>query len=100
MPKPSLRRKANKRVARHRHRVVTKGKRRVELVVPASDVQLMKSLATVLREDGAAAADARRALRSLAPSSRSDEPKTGRDLIEFFRNSPLFGEHALFARDS
>src|SRR5262245_48496915 len=37
---------------------------------------------------------------AIAPVSKSaDEPRTGRDLIDFFRNSPLFGEIELFVRD-
>jgi hypothetical protein len=93
------RRNAQERVARYRHRASAKGRRRLELVIPEGDTELLKNLATALRGGGATAENARRALRSIDKSGDAEGVRTGRDLIEFFRNSPLFGEHELFSRD-
>jgi len=74
------------RVAVHRRRVSEQGGRRVEVAVPGTDAPLMREIAAVLRNGGAAAEELRRRVRPIvAPSSA----RTGADLLTFFRHSPL-----------
>lgn len=77
-----------RRVERHRVRVERSGKTRVEVVVPTTDVNMVRGLAARLRAGGGGAAAAREAL---APLLAGTQARTGEELLAFFRASPLVG---------
>lgn len=84
------------RTARYRKRQALLGTKRVEVTVPAGDVELMRRLATELRTGGERA----ERLRASVTSAIGFQPaQTGDELIAFFRNSPLVGEDLSFERD-
>ena len=64
--------------------------------MPIEDADLIRQLAALLRSGGEAAAQVREEVRPLL------QPKiatSGKELVEFFRASPLVGEDLLFERD-
>ncbi len=79
----------NERVANYRVRADREGLKRVETTVSAQDVNLMKDVARVLREDGDRAGELRDALRSLLPVRRA---RTGAELLAFFQEFPAAEE--------
>ena len=87
---------ATPRVARHRRKLQGSGAKRVEVTVPAQDAGLVRELASVLRAGGEQANKVRDSLRPLIPTK---QVASGRDLVEFFRASPLVGEDLVFERD-
>ena len=84
------------RVARHRERRALSGARRVEVAVPVQDAEAIRRLAAVLRGGGEEAADARHRLNDLL---RIRKARSGRDLVAFFRASPLVGVELDLRRD-
>lgn len=89
-------RAAGSRTARYRERQASLGTKRVEVTVPAADVELIRWLASELRTGGEQAERLGAAVRSafgLRPA------QTGDELVEFFRSSPLVGEGLSFERD-
>lgn len=85
------------RVTRHRSKVAARGARRVEVTVPYRDAGLLKALAAVLREGGERARQVREALEPISPAPKA---KTGLELVEFFRSSPLAGVDLELDRDA
>lgn len=84
------------RVQRHRNRLERSGRARVEVTVPASDAKLMRALADRLRAGGEAAVAVRTALAPLVAGARA---RNGKELLAFFRASPLVGEELRIERD-
>ena len=85
------------RVARHRANVAKKDHKRIEVTVPSQDAMLVKVVARVLRSGGKDAKRVRETLRALATSPRA---RTGAELVEFFRKSPLVHADLEIERDS
>lgn len=98
MPQQQEQRKgdARSRVARHRRNLAAAGTRRVEVTVPAEDVVLVREMAAALRAGGEAA---QRVRDSVEPLVRRKRATTGRELLEFFRKSPLVGVDLDLERD-
>jgi hypothetical protein len=92
----SVQRAAGARTARYRKRQALLGTKRVEVTVPAADVELIRRLATELRTGGEPAERLRASFRSAVGFQPA---QTGDELIDFFRNSPLVGEDLSFERD-
>lgn len=84
------------RVKRHRDRLERGGKSRLEIVVPTSDAQLLRTVARHLRADADTANAIRTALSSVLDSERA---QSGKDLLAFFRASPLVGVDLHILRD-
>jgi hypothetical protein len=93
MAKPTIRRKSTY-VSRYRQRQRRVGLRRMEVVVGTKDAALVKSIAAVLRADGAEAAELRAKLRP-----DLIRPRTGADLLTTLRAGTLFDDQATFPRD-
>lgn len=74
------------RVARHRKAVSATGGKRVEVTVPANDAKLIKAVAGVLRSGGVGARQVR---ETLHPMLSVPKARTGKELVEFLRMSPL-----------
>lgn len=74
------------RVTRHRKAVSATGGKRVEVTVPADDAMLIKAVAGVLRSGGAGARQVRETLHPMLSDSKA---RTGKELVEFLRKSPL-----------
>lgn len=74
------------RVARHRKAVSATGGKRVEVTVPANDASLIKAVAGMLRSGGASARQVR---ETLHPMLSVPKARTGKELVEFLRMSPL-----------
>ena len=66
-----------KAVAAHRQRIARKGLARIEVQVPRADIDRIKRIAKVLREEGAGAG----AIRSLVGNSAPLASLTGADMI-------------------
>jgi hypothetical protein len=94
--KPRRRNDAAVRVARHRWKQRAAGVKRMDVAVPAADSALLKEVAAVLRAGGE---PARRMRQRLHPVTGRSRARTGRDLVAFFRSSPLVGEELDVARD-
>jgi hypothetical protein len=77
------------RVAKHRSKMLAEGSARVEVTVPAQDVDLMKALARALRDGGDKSWCLRCALRDQLSPMRAT---TGAELVEFLRSAPLTEE--------
>ena len=92
----SVRRTAGSRTARYRKRQAIRGTKRVEVTVPAADVELIRRLARELRTGGEQAERLRASVRS---AFGYQPAQTGDELVEFFRSSPLVGEDLSFERD-
>ena len=74
------------RVARHRKKVARSGARRVEVTIPSRDAVLIKAVAGALRSDGE---EARRIREMLEAILTLPKARTGKELVAFFRSSPL-----------
>jgi hypothetical protein len=85
-----------RRVAKHRQRLMRTGTRRIEVSVPEGDTQLVRAVAKTLRSGGEAARSARAAI---APLVDAKTARTGKDLVAFFRSSPLVGIDLKIERD-
>ena len=85
-----------RRVARHRKKVATSGGKRVEVTVPSRDAPLIKAVAGALRSGGE---EAERVRELLQPTLSFQRAKTGRELVAFFRASPLVGAKLEIKRD-
>ncbi|MDE0478789.1 MAG: hypothetical protein OXI13_04075 [Gammaproteobacteria bacterium] len=86
MKKRDSKSRAPNRVARHRKAVRASGGKRVEVTVPANDAGLIKAVAGVLRSGGENATLVRQRLRPMLATSKA---RTGKELVEFLRRSPL-----------
>lgn len=76
----------NRRVKAYRNRLQNQGVKRVEVRIPAQDVPLVHGIAGILRAGG----DEARTLREQIHHATSDDQQaTGKDLVAFFRASPL-----------
>ena len=84
------------RATRHRQKLAAAGAKRVEVTVPGDDTGLVRELAATLRAGGVRARKLRASLRSAV---RGRKAASGRDLVAFFRASPLVGEELEFGRD-
>lgn len=84
------------RVQRHRERAERRGKTRLEVTIPAADVELMRAIAERLRAGGEQAAGVRAALADVAGRRRA---RTGKELLAFFRASPAVGVELAIERD-
>ena len=84
------------RVARHRKKVARSGAKRVEVTIPAHDAILIKAVAGALRAGGE---DAKRIREALQPVLSLPKAKTGKELIRFFRTSPLVDTELEIERD-
>ena len=74
------------RIAEHRARLASFGRKRVEVVVPESDVELIRGLAERLRAAPEESAAVRAALASaMAPAVA----RTGKELVALLRTAPL-----------
>jgi hypothetical protein len=73
-----------------------RGTKRVEVTVPANDVELIRRLANELRAGGE---QAERLRASVSSPSGFQPARTGDELVAFFRSSPLVGEDLSFERD-
>jgi hypothetical protein len=89
-------RSAASRVARYRQRLAVSGSRRIEVMVPAQDAEAIRRLAAMLRAGGEEAESARHRLADLLPTRMA---QSGRDLVAFFRASPLVGLELDLERD-
>lgn len=85
------------RVQRHRVRSERSGRTRVEVSVPSEDAELIRTLAERLRAGKTEAASVRAAFATLGTRRRA---RNGKQLLAFFRASPLVGEDLLVERDS
>ena len=74
--------------ARRRRKVAISGSRRVEVTVSPDDAPLVRAVAGALRAGGE---EARRVRESLGPLLSVAKARTGRELVAFFRSSPLVG---------
>jgi hypothetical protein len=84
------------RTARYRRRQALRGAMRIEVTIPARDVELIRRLATNLRDGGERA----ERLRTAINAEFGFQPaQTGDELLAFFRSSPLKGEEVSFQRD-
>jgi len=84
------------RIADHRARLASSGRKRVEVVVPEGDVGLIRELAERLRAATSDSAAVRVAVVSaLAPPVA----RTGRELVALLRAAPLDGAALDFERD-
>jgi len=84
------------RIADHRARLASSGRKRVEVVVPESDVGLIRELAERLRAAPVESAAVRAAVVSaLAPAVA----RTGRELVALLRTAPVDGAALEFDRD-
>jgi hypothetical protein len=86
----------HRRTKTFRDRLHNQGVKRVEVRIPARDVPLVHSIASILRSGGYEAATLREQMQ-LATSDGTDA--TGKDLIAFFRNSPLVNTDLNLVRD-
>ena len=86
----------NPYLERRRRRLEAAGARRVEVSVPAADAGLVRAIARTLLEDGEDAQALRSQLVSLVDASPA---RTGKELLAFFRASPLVGVELEFERD-
>lgn len=84
------------RVERHRRKLAASGARRLEVVVPAADADLVREAAAVLRAGGEAA---KRLRQSLQARTHPRAAATGSELVAFFRASPLICEDLAIERD-
>ena len=84
------------RVAGHRVRLTQAGRKRVEVVVPARDIALIKQLAERLR---ASPADAARARSLLVAAVAQPKALTGAALIDLLRSVPSGGSELDLERD-
>ena len=84
------------RVIRQRVPVAAEGLHRVEVTVPANDARLVRAVAAGLRAGGE---DARRVRDALASVTAIKPARTGAELLEFLRTSPLVGEELTVERD-
>ena len=84
------------RVTRHRRKLARSGVRRVKVTIAAQDTTLVRELAAVLRGGGEEARKIRARLLSVAERKQA---KTGKELVAFFRASPLVGLDIEFERD-
>ncbi len=84
------------RVAGHRVRLTQAGRKRVEVVVPARDIALIKQLAERLR---ASPADAARARSLLVAAVAQPQARTGAALIDLLRGIPSGGIELDLKRD-
>lgn len=82
------------RVQKHRKRAMLNGLKRVEVKVPSSDEDLIRSIAKNLRDDELARS-LREELAKLLPT------KSPQNTLEFFQNSPLaaLAQEVSFDRD-
>jgi hypothetical protein len=84
------------RIADHRARLASSGRKRVEVVVPESDVGLIRELAERLRATPAESAAVRSAIfAAMAPAV----VRTGKELVALLRSAPLDGGALDFERD-
>jgi hypothetical protein len=74
------------RVKSHRRRQAAAGMKRVEVVVPSDDAEVIRILGTMLRTGGQEADRIRERLRRLTPGPRLG---TGADIVAMFQNSPF-----------
>ncbi len=81
-----------KRVNEHRKRSRRKGVKRIEVTAHERDVELVRALTRILRNNDEVATEIRAVLEKLLPK----EPQ---NLVDFFRNSPLLEEDLEFERD-
>ena len=84
------------RVARHRTKAAAAGSQRVEVTVPAQDAPLVRAIAGTLRLGGL---EAKRVRETLKPMVSSKKARTGKELVAFFRASPLSNTKLSFERD-
>jgi phage tail tape-measure protein len=84
------------RVTRHRRRLARSGIRRIEVTIPAQDAALVRELAAALRSGGEEGRKIRARLQFAAGQTQA---KTGKELVAFFRASPLVGLEIEFERD-
>lgn len=84
------------RIARHRRKLAIGASKRVEVTVPADDANLVKSIAGMLRAGGN---EAKRIRDTLEPMLTVPKATTGRELVAFFRASPLVGVELQIERD-
>ena len=84
------------RVAGHRLRQASSGRKRVEVVVPKRDVILIKQLAERLRAAPAEAAAVRSALGAMVTPTVA---RTGKELVALLRSAPLEGAILQLNRD-
>lgn len=91
-----IKEESGSRTSRYRRRQALRGTKRVEVSVPAQDIELIRELATELRAAGEEADRLRERVRAALGFRPA---RTGDELIEFFRQSPLVGEDLSFDRD-
>ena len=96
MAKQSTGTESRARVARHRAKAITQGARRIEVTVPTRDAWAIKAVANILREGGKNAQKVRKTITSMTPVKPA---RTGTELIDFFRSSPLVAEDFVVERD-
>lgn len=84
------------RIARHRRNLAVGDSKRVEVTVPAGDAILLKTIACALRAGGN---EAKRIRDTLEPMLTVPKATTGRELVAFFRASPLVGIELQIERD-
>ena len=70
--------------------------RRVEVTVPSEDAVLVREIAAALRAGGESA---ERVRDSVEPLLKRKRATTGRELVDFFLNSPLAGSGIEVERD-
>ena len=88
--------RSRSRVARHRSGLAAAGLRRVEVTVPSEDAVLVREIAAALRAGGESA---ERVRDSVEPLLKRKRATTGRELVDFFLNSPLAGSGIEVERD-
>ena len=96
MSRPQNLSQAAVRAARHRRKLRAGGAKRIEVTVPAGDADLVKGLAALLRAGGETA---RPVHERVQPLFQPKAAASGKELVAFFRSSPLVGEELEFERD-
>jgi len=94
--KKPVRKISQRRLLEHRKRPLAARAKRVAVTVPAQDVQVIRDLAEALRAGGKRAIAARSAARPVVKKSGF---RSGRELLEFFQNSPLAEVDLYLERD-
>ena len=89
--------KHNQRINAYRSRLQNQGVKRVEIRIPVQDVHLLHSIAGILRTGGEEAYLLR---EKMSHATGEEAHSTGKDLIAFFRNSPLKDTVLELERDS
>jgi hypothetical protein len=86
-----------RRTKAFRDRLDVQGVKRIEVRIPARDVPLVHSIAGILRAGGDEATNLREQIQQ---ATGENTATTGKDLVAFFRDSPLMDVDINLERDT